>query len=94
MDLCPLAAHAAAMASVLYRMKTSTFLNRDFSPQAAIDHVEGTMHYVVDTAHDTGTFAPGAEMNRQLNKRAFAKGLGNEDMTAIIKVLEFQSLDG
>ena len=76
------------LASEFYRMKAPKFLSRDFSPQVSTTRVAESLHYVVDTAHDTGAFAPSAAMNLHLYERAIALGLAEEDATAVIKVLE------
>lgn len=79
---------AGPLASDFYRMKAQKFLKRDFSAQAALARVAETFDYIADTAEATGAAVPVAAVNGELYRRSIAIGLGNEDICAVIKVLE------
>lgn len=76
------------VASDFYRMKAPKFLNRDHSPQASIIRATEGLRSVVETASRTGAFVPGAVADLELYERAINSGLSNEDVTAIVEVLE------
>ena len=76
------------VASDFYRMKAPKFLNRDYSPQASVIQATEGLRSVVETAAKTGSFVPGAIADLELYERAVESGLGDEDITAVVKVLE------
>ena len=85
---------AGPLASDFYRMKAPKFLERDFSPQAALVRVAETFDYIFETASTTGAVVPVAAVNRELYRRAVDDGLGEEDICAVIKVLESPATTG
>jgi 3-hydroxyisobutyrate dehydrogenase-like beta-hydroxyacid dehydrogenase len=82
---------AGPLASDFYRMKAPKFLQRDFSPQASNLRVAETFDYIIETASQTGAAVPVASVNHQLYQAAIDAGFGDEDMCAIMKVLEARS---
>jgi 3-hydroxyisobutyrate dehydrogenase-like beta-hydroxyacid dehydrogenase len=79
---------AGPLASDFYRMKAPKFLQREFSPQASNARVAETFDYIVETASQTGASVPVSTVNHRLYREAIDAGFGDEDMCAIIKVLE------
>jgi 3-hydroxyisobutyrate dehydrogenase len=75
-------------------MKAPKFLQREFSPQASNLRVAETFDYIVETAAQTGAAVPVASVNHQLYQAAIDAGFGEEDMCAMIKVLEAKSRPG
>jgi 3-hydroxyisobutyrate dehydrogenase-like beta-hydroxyacid dehydrogenase len=76
------------LASDFYRMKAPKFLQREFSPQASNARVAETFDYIVETASQMGASVPVSTVNHRLYREAIQMGFGDEDMCAIIKVLE------
>ena len=79
---------AGPLASDFYRMKAPKFLQREFSPQASNARVAETFDYIVETASQMGASVPVSTVNHRLYREAIQMGFGDEDMCAIIKVLE------
>jgi len=70
------------------RMKAPLLAKNDFSPQFAAKHMAKDLKFIVDTACDMRCPAPSAFANMQLYNQALSKGMGEQDLAVVVKVLE------
>jgi len=71
------------------RMKAPLVTQDDFSQaQFALKHMVKDLQFIVDTACEMRCPAPSAFTNMQLYNQAIAKGLGEQDLSSIVRVLE------
>lgn len=79
------------MASAVSRMRLAAMLERDYTPQTAIDDVARNCGLVLELADGAGTSAPMAEQSRALYARSSDLGFGGDDMAAVVEALRNSS---
>ena len=71
------------------RMKEPFVTKNDFSAaQFAVKHMAKDLKFIVDAACDMRCPAPSAFNNLQLYNQAISKGMGEMDLSAVVRVLE------
>jgi len=78
-----------AVASDFLRMKAPLVAKNDFSQtQFAVKHMAKDLKFIVDTACDMRCPAPSSFTNMQFYNQAISKGMGEQDLAAVVQVLE------
>jgi len=85
---------ASPMASDVSRVKASKLLAGDFGPQAAISNVLENNSLIVDAARAAGIASPLIDVCHALYRETEARGLGGEDMVAVIRAIEERTAAG
>jgi 3-hydroxyisobutyrate dehydrogenase len=78
---------AGPMASTVSRMRLAAMLERDYTPQTAIDDVARNCRLVLELAEAAGTTAPMARLSHELYTRSSELGFGTADMAAVVEAL-------
>ena len=78
---------AGPMNCDLMRMKLPKLLADDFAPQGSVRQACNNMQMIVDEGVRVGAAVPAAEVMLALVSQAARSGWGDEDMTAVTKVL-------
>jgi 3-hydroxyisobutyrate dehydrogenase-like beta-hydroxyacid dehydrogenase len=78
----------SSLAAPTYQTKGNAMLRRDFSPRFMVTHMHKDLNLILDAARAAGVPLPPVEAIRQLYTEAKSLGLGNEDYSAVIKVVE------
>jgi 3-hydroxyisobutyrate dehydrogenase len=76
------------MANDLFRAKAPKLLGDDFTPQAPLKHVAKDIKLICGEAQRVGINTPVARTNKTLFAQAVEKGLSEDDVMSIIKILE------
>lgn len=79
------------MASAVSRMRLAAMLDRDYTPQTAIDDVARNCGLVLELADSAGTAAPMARQSHELYTRSSDLGFGADDMAAVVEALRNSS---
>ncbi|MFP5212536.1 MAG: NAD(P)-dependent oxidoreductase [Acidobacteriota bacterium] len=79
------------LAAPLFQMKTPSILSGNFEPNFQLKHMAKDMKFVIDTAYDTGASVPAGQAMMQLYRLGVARGWGDMDFSAVLKVLEHLS---
>lgn len=79
---------ASALASPMYASKGKTLLERNFAANFFVRHLLKDLRLASDTAQETGTPIPFAALAKEMFVAAVQQGVGDEDYSAVIKVLE------
>ncbi|MBU1003803.1 MAG: NAD(P)-dependent oxidoreductase [Proteobacteria bacterium] len=79
--------NAGPLACGLFGQKEKMLREDYFPAQFPLKHMAKDLKYAVDTAYETGAAIPAAAAMQQLYGAAKAKGLGEMDFSAVIKVL-------
>jgi 3-hydroxyisobutyrate dehydrogenase len=80
--------NAGPMASDVSRVKAPKLVGRDFSVQAAISNVLDNNRLIAEEAREAGIASPLLDVCHALYGEAFALGLGEADMVAVLKAIE------
>lgn len=75
------------VASPLFHSKGRAMARGDFSRSLALKYVHEQLHIVLNAAHLVGLHLPAAEAAFKVYEQGVAEGLGEEDFSAVIKVL-------
>ena len=75
------------VASPLFHSKGMAMARGDFSRSLALKYVSEQMHVVMNAARLVGLHLPAAEVANKVYEQGVAAGLGEEDFSAVIKVL-------
>lgn len=75
------------MASAVSRLRLAAMLERDYTPQTAIDDVARNCRLVLELAESAGTSAPMAQQSHDLYARTSDLGFGADDMAAVVEAL-------
>jgi 3-hydroxyisobutyrate dehydrogenase-like beta-hydroxyacid dehydrogenase len=78
----------SSLAAPTYQAKGNAMLRRDFSPRFMVTHMHKDVNLILDAASAADVPLPPVEAIRQLYSDAKSLGYGNEDYSAVIKVLE------
>jgi 3-hydroxyisobutyrate dehydrogenase-like beta-hydroxyacid dehydrogenase len=72
----------------LFQMKAGNLQNQTYPPAFPLKHVAKDVKFIVDTAFELGAPVPVAHTILQLYRTGVAQGWGDEDISAIARVLE------
>ena len=75
----------------LFQMKAANLQNHTYPPAFPLKHMTKDAKFVVDTAYELGAPVPVAQTILQLYRVGVALGFGDEDISAIARVLEHLS---
>jgi 3-hydroxyisobutyrate dehydrogenase-like beta-hydroxyacid dehydrogenase len=78
----------SALAAPMYETKGNAIRRRDFVPRFMVTHMHKDVKLVLEAAHAAGVPLPAVEAIRELYSDAAKLGVGKEDYSAVIKVLE------
>jgi 3-hydroxyisobutyrate dehydrogenase-like beta-hydroxyacid dehydrogenase len=78
----------SALAAPMYQTKGEAIRRRDFTARFMVSHMEKDANLILEAAHAAGVLLPAVEAVRQLYSDATLLGLGKEDYSGVIKVLE------
>ena len=78
--------HASPLASPYSDIKVPKMLKEDWSPQASVKDCYNSTLLIQSAARSVGVWSPITQLCVSLYKRAQQSGLGEEDMSAIIKL--------
>jgi len=79
--------NAGPLANGLFALKEKMLREDYFPAQFPLKHMAKDLKYAVDTAYDVGAAVPGAAAMQQLYGAAKARGYGDMDVSAVLKVL-------
>jgi 3-hydroxyisobutyrate dehydrogenase len=78
----------SALNSPMFQSKGKSIVEGNFSPRFFLDHMLKDVNLMLETANEVGAQLPGIEIAQELFAEASQRGLGKEDYSAVIKVLE------
>ncbi len=82
---------SGAMNAPMFQIKAANFRDRNHPPSFPLKHLTKDAKFVLDTAYELGAPVPGGQMLLHLYRAGVAQGWGDEDFSAIIKVMELLS---
>ncbi len=82
---------SGAMNAPMFQVKAANFRDRNHPPAFPLKHLTKDAKFVLDTAYELGAPVPGGQMLLHLYRAGVAQGWGDEDISAIIKVMELLS---
>lgn len=82
---------SSAMNAPMFQVKAVNFREKNYPAAFPLKHLTKDAKFVVDTAYETGAPVPAGQMLLHLYRLGVAKGWGDEDISAIAKVLEHLS---
>jgi 3-hydroxyisobutyrate dehydrogenase len=82
---------SGAMNAPMFQGKAANFRDRNHPPSFPLKHLAKDAKFVLDTAYELGAPVPGGQVLLHLYRAGVAQGWGDEDISAIIKVLELIS---
>jgi 3-hydroxyisobutyrate dehydrogenase-like beta-hydroxyacid dehydrogenase len=80
--------YSGALNCGMFQMKAANLQNNTYPPAFPLKHMTKDAKFIVDTAFELGAPAPAAHAILQLYRTGVAQGWGDEDVSAIAKVLE------
>lgn len=78
----------SAFSSPMIQAKGASMLGGNFAPRFFAEHMLKDISLLLDSASSLGCHLPALEAARLLYERAVAEGLGKEDYSSVIKILE------
>ncbi|MGA7562947.1 MAG: NAD(P)-dependent oxidoreductase [Desulfobaccales bacterium] len=82
---------SGAMNAPMFQVKAANLRDRNHPPAFPLKHLSKDAKFVLDTAYELGAPVPGGQMLLHLYRAGVAQGWGDEDISAIIKVMELLS---
>ena len=82
---------AGAMNAPMFQVKAANFRDQNYPAAFPLKHLAKDAKFVVDTAFELGAPVPAGQMLLHLYRLGVAQGWGDEDISAIAKVLEHLS---
>lgn len=82
---------SGAMNAPMFQVKASNIKEKNYPAAFPLKHLAKDAKFVVDTAYETGAPVPAGQMLLHLYRLGVAKGWGDEDISAIMKVMEHLS---
>jgi len=82
---------SGAMNSPMFQVKAANLREKDYPPAFPLKHLAKDAKFVVDTAFELGAPVPAGQVLLQLYRTGVAQGWGDEDISAIARVLEHLS---
>ncbi|MGH2569553.1 MAG: NAD(P)-dependent oxidoreductase [Bacteroidota bacterium] len=78
----------SALNSPMYQTKGAFIIDRNFTPRFLLEHMLKDINLILKAAEDLGASLPTIEASQELFALASQRGLGKEDYSAIVRVLE------
>ena len=82
---------SGAMNAPMFQIKAANFRDRNHPPSFPLKHLTKDAKLILDTAYELGAPVPGGQVLLHLCRVGVAQGWGDEDISAIIKVMELIS---
>jgi 3-hydroxyisobutyrate dehydrogenase-like beta-hydroxyacid dehydrogenase len=82
---------SGAMNAPMFQVKAVNLRDRNYPPAFPLKHLAKDAKFLVDTAYDTGAPVPLGQMLLHLYRLGVAQGWGDEDISAIARVMEHLS---
>jgi len=82
---------SGAMNAPMFQIKAANFRDRNHPPSFPLKHLTKDAKFILDTAYELGAPVLGGQMLLHLYRVGVAQGWGDEDISAIIKVMELIS---
>jgi 3-hydroxyisobutyrate dehydrogenase-like beta-hydroxyacid dehydrogenase len=79
------------MNAPLFQVKAGNFRERRHSPAFPLKHLTKDAKFLLDTAYEMGAPVPAGHTLLHLCRLGVGQGWGDEDISALIKVLELMS---
>jgi 3-hydroxyisobutyrate dehydrogenase-like beta-hydroxyacid dehydrogenase len=79
---------AGAMNSPMFQVKAPLLRDKHYPPSFPLKHLAKDCKFIVDTAYELGAPVPVGQILLHLYRVGWAKGWGDEDISAIARVLE------
>jgi 3-hydroxyisobutyrate dehydrogenase-like beta-hydroxyacid dehydrogenase len=79
---------ASALGAPMYKSKGNSILERNFNANFYVQHMLKDLSLAADAGRETGTSMPLNALSRELFIAAAQQGWGEEDYSAVVKVLE------
>jgi 3-hydroxyisobutyrate dehydrogenase-like beta-hydroxyacid dehydrogenase len=80
--------YSGALNCGMFQVKAANFQKNSYPPAFPLKHMTKDAKFIVDTAFELGAPVPGAQTILHLFRAGVAQGWGDEDISAIAKVLE------
>ena len=85
------AVFSGAMNAPMFQVKAPNLREKNYPPAFPLKHLCKDAKFVLDTAYELGAPVPGGQMLLHLYRLGVAQGWGDEDISAIARVLEYLS---
>jgi len=82
---------SGAMNSPMFQVKAANLREKNYPPAFPLKHLAKDAKFVVDTAYESGAPVPLGQMLLHLYRLGVAQGWGDEDISAIARVMEHLS---
>jgi 3-hydroxyisobutyrate dehydrogenase-like beta-hydroxyacid dehydrogenase len=82
---------SGAMNAPMFQVKAGNLREKNYPPAFPLKHLAKDAKFLVDTAYDTGAPVPLGQMLLHLYRLGVAQGWGDEDISAIARVMEHLS---
>jgi 3-hydroxyisobutyrate dehydrogenase-like beta-hydroxyacid dehydrogenase len=79
---------SGAMNAPMFQVKAANIRDKNYPPAFPLKHLAKDAKFVLDTAFELGAPVPAGQMLLHLYRLGVAQGWGDEDISAIAKVLE------
>ncbi len=79
---------SGAMNSLMFQVKAPLLKEKHYPPSFPLKHLAKDCKFILDTAYELGAPVPVGQMLLHLYRVGWAKGWGDEDISAIARVLE------
>ncbi len=83
--------YSGAMNAPMFQVKAANLREKNYPPAFPLKHLSKDAKFVVDTAFETGAPVPLGQMLLHLYRLGVAQGWGDEDISAIARVMEHLS---
>jgi 3-hydroxyisobutyrate dehydrogenase-like beta-hydroxyacid dehydrogenase len=82
---------SGAMNAPMFQVKAANLREENYPPAFPLKHLAKDAKFLVDTAYELGAPVPAGQMLLHLYRLGVARGWGDEDISAIARVLEHLS---
>ena len=82
---------SGAMNAPMFQVKAQNIKDRNYPPAFPLKHLCKDAKFVLDTAYELGAPVPAGQMLLHLYRLGVAQGWGDEDISAIMRVMEHLS---
>ena len=82
---------SSAMNAPMFQVKAPNFKEKNYPAAFPLKHLAKDAKFVLDTAYELGAPVPAGQMLLHLYRLGVAKGWGDEDISAIMRVMEHLS---
>ena len=85
---------SGAMNAPMFQVKAANLREKNYPPAFPLKHLAKDCKFVLDTAYELGAPVPVGQVLLHLYRLGWAKGWGDEDISAIAKVMDYLSPPG